>query len=155
MDLRGLGRRPVGLDRAIVIDDFTVATPHKLNSFRRSDGTSTRITSRAKPVVLWRASGTSTNTIVCRAVDSIGEDMLLKGNVVRDDRCSQVSFHAFQHAQDSLNVGIRFVLRDDLKWSKDFCRDQVKVLGLGSFFERHKDSRGFNRTVAGRNRMVL
>lgn len=78
-------------------------------------------------MVLWSTSCSSLDTSVGSAVDSVGEDIILELNVLRDNSSGEVVRSGVDDFEDFVNV-IVTIGNDDLEWTKDFSGEDFELL---------------------------
>ena len=91
--------------------------PDQLYRFRRTNSSTSRISSRSKPVILRRPRCPCSYADVLGSIDGSTEDFVLEEDIVGHNSGSKMVIHRFKHIQYFVKFGVE-ILSYDLKRTK-------------------------------------
>jgi len=105
-------------------------------------------------MVLGSSSSSGLNSMVGNSVNSVSEDFLSEGRVVRDDTSGQVSLLLFKDLKYSFLLAVG-EFGDNLEGTEELSSQKLEFFGASEVLEGYENGGRFVSSVLGRNGMVL
>ena len=133
---------------------FPMVRPGHLNCVWCTDSCTPRIATRTEPVILRRASCSTSQTVICGSVHCICQNFVSKYGIIRNTSCCQVMWNLFHDLQYPINIIIT-VFSDYLEWSKKLCTKQLSTFLSSKMLQWNINSSRSICTIDGWNCVIL